>query len=451
MPPSRLLGRAREPTLIVQKDPGGGGSLAFPTPGLFWSLGGFPSSTGVSVSPLTSLQVATVYGCVKSRSEDLAKVPLLMQRTMPKGGSEVIDDHPIARLLRRPNDWMSPFAFKRFIEQSVCFRGNAYVVIQRGRGGEPRALIPVVPDKVQVEVTPNGILFYRIAHPLLAPNGEQIQLHQDNVIHVRNMGMDAGYMGMSPIAAAQEVIGLALAAQQHGAVLFRQGAQMSGVLSHPGVLSTQAKDDISRNFAERFQGVQNAHKVPVLEEGMTYEKVQMTNEESQFLEARKFQRSEICAIFRVPPHKVMDLQGVTYGSMELSEQAYINDALVPDAEQISQEFSNKILFEDERETFSFNWQWDVLLKADRKTRYEAHAIGLTNGFLSQNDVRRREGEPLIESPEADIYARPLNIGIVGGDGGAGGPGGAVGGPAATGAPGATGRNPVPAADKPKPA
>lgn len=400
-----LARERREPQLApISKD---AGSLASPTPSLFWAFGGFPSSTGVPVSPLTAIQSTTVYGCAKARSEDLAKTPLVLRRRSSRG-FEVVFDHPIARLLRRPNDWMTPFTFKRFVELSVCYRGNAYVVIQRGPAGDAQSLIPIAPDNVSPHVSSQGTVFYDARHPLLAPNGEAKRLHQDNVLHIKNIGMDAGYIGMSPIAAAQEAVGLALAAQQHGAVLFRQGAQLAGALTHPGSLSIEAKELISRTFTEKFGGVQNAHKVPVLEEGMKFEKLSLTNEEAQFLETRKFQRNEICAIFRVPPHKVMDLERATYSNMEVSEQAYINDALLPDADQIAEEMAAKLLFDDERDELVFAWLWDALLRADRKTRYEAHSIGLNNGFLSVNEVRLEEGRDRIEG--GDQYRVPLNIG-----------------------------------------
>ena len=431
MPPARLT-RAIEPRLqppgVVAKS-GAIGSASFPTPSLFWALGGFPSSTGVPVSPLTAIQVATVYGCIKARSEDLAKVPLRLRRRMTGGGAEAADDHPVTALLRRPNGYMTSFVFKRFLEMSVCYRGNAYIVIVRGKGGEPTSLIPVVPDKCVVQVSSSGSLFYQVSHPLIQ-NGQQVLLHADNVIHVKNISMDAGYVGMSPIAAAQETVGLALAAQQHGAVLFRQGAQLGGVLKHPGALSAEAKTYISRSFEEKFSGVQNAHKVPVLEEGMSFEKMAMTSEDAQLLETRGYQRTEICAIFRVPPHKVMDLSRSTFHNIEVSEQGYINDGLMPDAEQIAQEFHAKLLFEDEQDKFFFDWDWDYLLRSARLVRYQAHAIGLNNGFLSVNDVRIEEGLSKIEG--GDQYNRPLNIGNSSDPS-----------LAPTNTPGDMGRNPVP--------
>jgi HK97 family phage portal protein len=409
MPPPRLRLLAREPTLTMPPRVKDAGTAAVPTPSMFWAFGGFPSSTGVPVSPLTAIQVATVYGCAKARAEDLAKVPLILRRFSGETGVRAADPrHPVARLLRRPNDWMTMFQFVRFIEWSLCYRGNAYAVIKRDAGGDPVQLVPIVPDLVHVEVSPKGTLYYRVQHPALWGT-EQRKLHQDNVLHFRNVSLDGGYIGISPIAAAQEAIGLALAAQQHGATLFRQGAQVGGVLKHPNTLSNEAKDYITAAFAEKFAGVQNAHKVPVLEEGMTFEKVGMTNEDAQFVALRGFQRAEICAIFRVPPHKVMDLERATYSNMEVSEQAYINDALMPDAEQIAQEMRSKLLFEDELDDLEFHWRWDALLRADRKTRYEAHAVGLNNGFLNVNGVLDQEGQPRI-GPEGDVYRVPLNLG-----------------------------------------
>lgn len=402
MPPLRLAGIAREPTVQpVVKD----ATSAQPTPSLLYSFGGFPSSTGVPVTPLTALQAAAVYGCVKARSEDLGKVPLMLRRRARQGGWLPDRTHPISRLLARPNRWMTWIDFVSYWETSMCLRGNAYVVILRGHAGEPVELVPVSPDTTSVSVSAEGYLYYTVSHKLI---GQNVKLHQDNVLHSRGMIVDGGYIGASPIACAQEAIGLALATQQHGAILFRQGAQLSGVITHPGDLSAEAKNYLSDAFSSRFAGVQNAHKVPVLDEGMKFEKLAMTNQDSQFLETRAMQRIEICAIFRVPPHKVMDLSRATFSNIENQEQSYINDALMPDAERLAQEMTEKLLFDDERSDWQFWHDWDSLLRADRKTRYEGHAIGLNNGFLNVNSVHDVEGMPHI--PGGETYRTPLNLG-----------------------------------------
>lgn len=433
MPPRRIT-QAVEPKFgaPVAKDVG---TAAAPSQSLFWALGGFPSSTGVPVSPLTAIQVSTVYACVKARSEDLAKVPIKVRKRLRRGGWQEDTDHWSNRLLRRPNNWMTPFAWKRYVEMSLCYRGNAYVAIKRDNAGTPVALVPIIPDKVYVEVSNKGNPFYRLRDTLF---GENVLLDQDNILHPRNGSIDSGYVGMSPIAASQEAIGLALAAQQHGAILFRQGAQINGVLTHPMTLSNEAKEWIARDFSQKYSGTQNSSKTPVLEEGMKFEPIQMTNADAQYLELRKFQRIDICGIFRVPPHKVMDLERATFSNIENQEQSYINDALMPDADQLVQEMNNKLLFGDEQGEYEFYFDWDSLLRGDRKTRYDAHAIGLNNGFLNVNEVRQEEGRSPVKG--GDEYRVPLNLGAAGNP-----PDGVK--PPATGTPGDAAPNPVPESEK----
>lgn len=73
-----------------------------------------------------------------------------------------------------------------------------------------------------------------------------------------------------------------------------------GVLVYPGILKDTERVRTSWNAA--YGGSSNAHKVAVLEEGMTYAPISISPNEAQFLEIRKFQINEIARIFRVSPH-----------------------------------------------------------------------------------------------------------------------------------------------------
>jgi HK97 family phage portal protein len=240
-------------------------SLAWPTPMLWGMFGGAGSSTGVPVTPLSALQASTVYMCVKRLAEDIAGLRFIVERLVPDHGWTADLDHPFNNLLVRPNRWMTSFEFWRYMVMSLELRGNAIAVIKRGWDGSPEELIPLNWDRVSVLLSPQGLLFYNISHPQI---GFGVTFHQDDVLHVRGLTVDGGYLGMTPIAVAQDVVGLAIAAQQHGAVLFRQGAQVAKVLRHPGKLSKEAAERISQSWSGAYGGVQNAHKTAVLEEGM---------------------------------------------------------------------------------------------------------------------------------------------------------------------------------------
>ena len=382
------------------------GGLGWPQPMLYAALGGYASNTGVPVTPFTALQAAAVYACIRAVSQDIATLSPFIRRRLIGGGYQRELQHPLTKLFRRPNRWQTWFEFIGYAVTSLCLRGNAFVVVERDRDANPIELVPIAPDRATIMLTDDGELWYRINSRRI---GMGILVPPDDMIHIKNISMD-GYVGVSPIAIAQDVIGLALATQQHGGVLFRQGGQVGGVISHPGKLSKEASDRIANSWRETHSGVQNAHKAAILEEGMKFDKVAITNEEAQFLETRRFQVIDICRLYGVPPHRLGELDKATLNNIEQQNQQYVDSALYPLTRSIEQLFDHHLLFEDERAFLECKFDFDSMTRGDLKTRYEAYQIGTLNGWLNRNEVRARENMDPIRDGTGDDYRVPLNTG-----------------------------------------
>jgi HK97 family phage portal protein len=383
------------------------GGLGWPQPMLYAALGGYASNTGVPVTPFTALQSAAVYACIRAISQDIATLTPFVRRRLIGGGYQRELRHPLTKLFRRPNRWQTWFEFIGYAVSSICLRGNAFVVVERDRDGNPIELVPIAPDRVTIMLTEDGELWYRINSRRL---GQGILVPPDDMIHIKNISMD-GYVGVSPIAVAQDVIGLALATQQHGGVLFRQGGQIGGVISHPGQLSKEASDRVANSWRETHAGVQNAHKVAILEEGMSFNKVAITNEEAQFLETRRFQVVDICRLYGVPPHRLGELDKATLNNIEQQNQQYLDSALRPTTRSIEQLFDHHLLFDDERSIFDCKFDFDDMTRGDQKTRFEAYQIGTLNGWMNRNEVRARENMDPITDGTGDEYRVPLNTAV----------------------------------------
>ena len=380
------------------------GGLGWPQPMLYAAFGGYASNTGVPVTPFTAMQSAAVYACIRAISQDLAVLMPFVRRTLTGGGYRRELQHPLGKLFRRPNRWQTWFEFIGFVVTSLCLRGNAFVVVERDRDANPVELVPISPDRCTLMLSDEGELWYRVNTRRI---GYGVVVPPDDMMHVKNISMDS-YVGISPLACAQDVIGLALATQQHGSILFRQGAQVGGVLSHPGRLSAEASARIADSWRSTHSGVQNAHKVAVLEEGMQFEKITITNEEAQFLETRRFQVVDICRLYGVPPHRLGELDKATLNNIEQQNQQYVDSALKPTARSIEQLFNHHLLFEDERSFLECKFDFDDTTRGDLKTRYEAYQIGTLNGWLNRNEVRAKENLDPIDDPTGDQYRVPLN-------------------------------------------
>ena len=419
MPPSRLAHFAREPQLNYHppaaKDAGGYG---VGTSGFgLGSWGLTPGSTGIAVTPLSACGIATTWSCVNRLAQDMGKLPRRVMRRTANAGTKADPKHPLTALFREPNPWQSPSQFWGYVAAWRALRGNGYIVVIRGEAGEPRMLIPLGPDRCQPAISPKGQLYYNVTHPTFR-DGRTETLHRDNVIHVRSLISFDGYTGVSPIAAAPDVFGVGIAAQQHAAVTFRQGTSLSGVLTHPGKLNDLGKRFLREEWSHRHSGVQSAFQTAVLDEGMKFEPISMTSSDAQLLETRQFSVIEVCRMFGVPPHKVYDLSRAHFANMEQSNLEYWSDTLHPIGRQEMEEATRTLLFEDEQDSHYIDIDYDELMRTDRKTRYETDEIGIRSGRLAPNEARVSDGrEPNV--PGGWEYQKPLNMGTSGEQGAAG--------------------------------
>lgn len=354
------------------------------------------SSSGKSVSEITALQTTAVYACVRILAETIASLPLHTYRYSP-GGKEKVQDHPLYHLLHsESNPEMTSFVFRETLMGHLLLWGNAYAQIIRDGRGRVLGLYPLLPNKMLVSRTDQGILFYQYekdGRTYLLPNAE--------VLHIPGLGFD-GLVGYSPIAMAKNAIGMAIATEEYGAKFFANGASPGGVLEHPGVVKDPGK--IRESWNAVYQGSGNAHRVAVLEEGMKFQPIGIPPEQAQFLETRKYQLNEIARIFRIPPHMIGDLEKSSFSNIEQQSLEFVMYTLDPWVIRWEQAIQRALLSGGEKRQYFVKFNVDGLLRGDYQSRMNGYAVGRQNGWLSANDIRELENLNRI-SPElgGDLY------------------------------------------------
>jgi HK97 family phage portal protein len=242
------------------------------------------------------------------------------------------------------------------------------------------------------------------------PDGKFQEFGPGDIFHVRGLSLN-GWLGISPIAYARESIGLALATEKFGGQLFRNGAKMGGVLEHPGKMSDEAYKRVKESFDLATSG-ENAHKTAILEEGTKFAKISITPEDSQFLETRKMQRSEIAGIYRVPAHMVNDLEKATFSNIEQQSLEFVTGALMPWLVRIEKAVRRDLLRPNERKTYGARFGISALLRGDAISRSAYYHAGILDGWMTRNEARAIEstlGVALNPIEGLDTPLMPLNM------------------------------------------
>lgn len=364
------------------------------------------TTSGKPVNERTAMQTTAVYACVRILAEAVASLPLHVYEYQDDGGKKLVHDHPLYYLLHdEPNPEMTSFVFRETLMSHLLIWGNAYAQIIRDGTGRVLGLYPLLPDKMDVQRDDRGNIYYVYSrnsdeNPMFKEYGD-IRLKAEEVLHIPGLGFD-GLIGYSPIAMAKNAVGMTLACEEYGASFFANGANPGGVLEHPGVLKDPSK--VRESWNSVYRGVNNAHKIAVLEEGMKYQQIGIPPEEAQFLETRKFQINEIARLYRIPPHMIGDLDKSSFSNIEQQSLEFVKYTLDPWVIRWEQSLQRSLLLPGEKGKYFIKLNVDGLLRGDYQSRMNGYAVGRQNGWFSANDIREMENmNPIPDEQGGNLY------------------------------------------------
>ena len=355
----------------------------------YWS--NFSSLSNGTVNPTTAQGVAAVYACVSAIAETVASLPLILYRRDGEGRSPAAD-HPLYRVLHdQANDHQTALEFRELMQSWVLLKGNAFARIMTGNDGQVRALLPMSPDRVTVLRVGD-----RLAYDYTDLGGKVSRLLQSEVLHLRHRTGDDGILGVSPIAAARGVVELAIAEREHGVNTFNNGAKMLGVLKFPGKLKPEQRTALRDSWASQHGGAANAGKTALLEEGVEYQPVSMTLEDSSWIAARQMSVYEIARLYRVPPTIIGQMENSNFSnSVELSRQ-FATMTLRRHLVMWEQAIASKLLTDAGRRTYFAEHAVEGLLRGDSVNRASFYQSGIAAGWMLKSEARRLENLPVIE-------------------------------------------------------
>ncbi len=346
------------------------------------------AGSGKAVNARTAIQVSAVYACVRVIAETVASLPFSVYE-QDKTGSQKALDHPLYRILHdEPNSEMTSFVWREAMLTHLLLWGNSYSQILRSGRGSIIGIYPLLPDRMEVDRDDNGKLTYTYS----TTNGRIVRLRPEDVLHIPGLGFD-GIMGYSPIAMERNAVGLSIAAEEFGSKFFGNGATPSGILTHPNTVKNPKA--LRESWMEAYGGSTNANRVAILEEGMTFTRISMPNNEAQFLETRKFQVEEICRIYRVPPHMIGDLEHATFSNIEHQSIDFAVHCIRPWLVRIEQAINRALFSEQDKGASSgrrcyCQFNLDGLMRGSYKERMEGYSIARQNGWMTANNIRELE-------------------------------------------------------------
>lgn len=370
-----------------------------------------PSGWGldaVGMSTDRAMKISTVSRCVEVLSNSFAVLPTYL---MNENSHERLTEHRLGPLLwERPNEAMTAFDFNRLMMVNVVLKGNAYAWNRRDpRTGYVVERIPLPPDYVTVMVDPDGTVWYLYIAPR---TGEMYKLDQEDVTHCKAYSKD-GLEGISVLSRAAQTMSTAEAAEKYQTAVYSNGAQPCGVLTTDsdigGVVEVKKadgtieviskKERLRREWEKIHRGPDNAFRLAVLDLGLRFQSISLSNNDLQFVESSEVRVADIARFFSVPLH-MLYAGKESYASNEANSIDFVRYTLTPYVVQEEQENTYKLLLPSERaKGLRIKREMKMFLRGDTAAQAAWYEKLVQLGVYSVNDVRALEDMPDVPGGE----------------------------------------------------
>ena len=367
-----------------------------------WNMRGSQSLSGEVVTEETALTYSAIWNAIVLISGTIGSLPLHLMR--PNGRNKNQDTkHPLYQALHTQyNPYMTAMAGRECLMSHVLTWGNGYAEQVRNQVGEVVELWPIGPNRVVPEMQ-DSELVYRVR---LLDGGETI-LPRERMLHIPGMGFD-GFTGYSIIAMARKSIGLGMSMETFGSYYFGQGTHPGVIVTHPGQLKAEAHANLKASLDTNYSGLGQSHRLMLLEDGMKMEKVGIPPEDSQFIESRKFQITDIARWYNLPVHKLKEMSKSSFNNIESEQASFVTDCILPWVIRCEQNYEMQLLTKQERKAgYYFKHILEGLLRANSKDRAEFYSKLFNIGVLSVNDIREYENLNPVDG--GDIHLVPMNM------------------------------------------
>lgn len=279
--------------------------------------------------------VGTLFAIVDRTSNATALVDWKLYRKAKSGKKEdrtEVTSHAALDLWNRPNPFMPRQEFVESSTQHYDLTGETWWVIARHPGVKlPLEMWPVRPDRMTP--VPDRDSFLK-GYVYTSPDGEQIPLELDEVIQLRRPNPLDPYRGLSPVLSILPDLDTSRYAAEWARAFFVNSAQPGGVIEVPVHLDDREWDEMRERWAEQHKGVNNAHKVAIIEHGAKWTDRTISQRDMQFVELRGATRDAVREAYGISKTAIGDFEDINRASALAAKSWFAEQQTVPRLERI---------------------------------------------------------------------------------------------------------------------
>ena len=348
----------------------------------------------LSTSQYSATNLPTAYRCINLISDTIASMPIAVKKRSAKGKTLEVKNHPINLLFQDKNSRTDKFTFIKMLVQSVICKGNGFAYIKRAQDGTPLKLIFLESSDVTINyMKETDTLYYQVS---FLKNGSRIEPY--NMLHFK-MFSNNGIQGISLLANARRTLSLAAATDSQAKSFFENGASLNGIINSTTQLSAKQRQEILSSWNTTYSN--GGRGIAVLQGNLSYQPISLNAADSQMVEARQLNNTDIATFFGVPA-AMLNIKGFSsYSSLEDTQNFFLTTALLPYIKMLETELDKKLLNDNEG-NLKIIFDSESILRTNKTALADYYTKLVTNGLMTPNEARQQLGLPSIDGADSLI-------------------------------------------------
>lgn len=360
----------------------------------------------------TAMKVSAVFRATALISAGVARLALTLQRY--NSARKCFVDYyssPLYSALRvRPNESLTAYEMWRAAVQQMLLQGNAYILPNKAVDDEVESLTLLSPNSVQYDATTRE---YTINDGV---NKINKVVKAKDIIHLKNIGVDAGRTGLSTIQFAGQAMGILRLADSNTAKTLTNGGRIRGILTGSAPMPTMgdASTRQLRDVADMVEAdIADDRSLAVVPGDMKFQPMTLSPADAKVLESKQFTIRDIARYFGVHPDLLYEGSNNTYKAAEVPNVMFLSQTLEPLLVQIENELLVKLVPESMWGKRRIRFDREALYTTDLSTESIYYEKMLQTGIYTVNELRVKKGQaPVLGGDVALVSANLKGLGEI---------------------------------------
>ncbi len=332
----------------------------------------------------SAMQLSPIAAAHRILTNSMGALPIALHKKTGEKRESITEHRTLYPLTVRANPDMSPMIFRKIMMSQAFWYGETFACgVDRAPGVYPMELLPLPQPSLRMRDR-GGNLWYAFE-----VNGVSRKLSEPELIHNFFDTSDAK-SGLGILDIARQTVKIDRASQRFAGNFYSHGARPSGIVEVDSEMGPEQKEIVRNAFERMVGGVDNAFRTAVLDQGMKYTPLGISQRDAQYVESRNFNVEEVARFTGVPLPK-LQAGKQTYNTNEAQGIDYVVSTLQPQAVQWEQEYAYKLLTADELNSgMYYRFNLAAEMRGDNKSRADFLVAMIRGGIYKPNEARAFE-------------------------------------------------------------